>query len=113
MPLRMSLPRPGEPSWPGENRTGLLFPITTNRNVCQMDRISRDGPCSGGALPVDQANPNSVVGTLQRISRSRKRVTVLRQKDVRMVKTILCVTPFPTAYAVIGILEDRGERSGH
>src|SRR5512132_2096394 len=61
MPLRMSLPRPGEPSWPGENRTGRLFPDIDEPKRLPDGPDLPEAPCSGGALPVDQANPNSVV----------------------------------------------------
>src|SRR6476661_326843 len=76
-----------------ENRTETLFPNDDEPKTSARWARSPGGPSSGDALPVDQANPNSVDWTLQRISRSRKRVTVLRQKDVRTVKTILCAKP--------------------
>src|SRR5439155_18186131 len=82
MPLRMSLPRPGEPSWPGmSNHTVTLFP-----EACEPKHLSEISP-DRGTLPVDQANPISVDPTLQRISRSRKGMSVLRPKDVRSVST--------------------------
>src|SRR6478672_11823840 len=77
-----------------ENRTEPLFPNDDEPKTSARWARSPGGPSSGDALPVDQANPNSVDWTLQRISRSRKRVTVLRQKDVRMVKTTLSVKAF-------------------
>src|SRR6266550_8810271 len=88
-----------------------IFPMSMNRNVCQMDTIP-GGPLFRGCLPADQANPNSVVPTLQRISRSRKRVTVLRQKHVQVVKANLCAKPSGQRYMACGTPQDRGERSG-
>src|SRR6478735_5002259 len=69
-----------------ENRTEPLFPKVDEPKRLPDGHDPPEGPCPGDALPVDQANPNSVDWTLQRISRSRKRVTVLRQKHVRSVK---------------------------
>src|SRR5438132_3475402 len=59
------------------------FPKACNRNITRRETIIGPRPSPrGGTLPADQANPISVVSTLQRISRSRKRVIAMRPKDV-------------------------------
>src|SRR5437870_12661758 len=97
MPLRMSLPRPGEPSCPGmTNHTETLFPkraIETSPDAEPI--IGPRPPPRGGTLPADQANPISVVLTLQRISRSRKRVIAMRPKDVEAVTSHRGKPPSP------------------
>ena len=96
MPLRMSLPRPGEPSCPGmTNHTETLFPKRAIETSPDAKPIIGPRPSPrGGTLPADQANPISVVSTLQRISRSRKGVIAMRPKDVEAVPSHRGKAPF-------------------